>query len=110
MLVVMLTDVLQDKLSCLRVGRIVIMQSDRAFRTVIHESHERRKTTFRAYEQSALLHNGKVFAQGIDGGPDRDHQRDTHLLQFAYYSCWIRPRCWIEAPFALQVPVENVDN
>src|SRR5438874_2415438 len=101
MSVVMLTDLLPDELPCLRAGRIIIMHGDRTFRVVIHEGHERRKSTFGAYEQSTLLHNGKVFAQRVDAGPDRDHQLDAHLLQLAYHPCWIRPELWIEAPISL---------
>src|SRR5260370_35560362 len=106
----MLMDLLPDELSCLRTGRIIIVYRGRALREVIHEGHERRKGTFRAYEQTASLHNGKVFAHGVDRRPDRDHQLDSQLLQLAYHSCWIRPEFWIEAPISLQCPVEKVDN
>src|SRR5436305_317525 len=80
MLVVMLTDLLPDELACLRIGRIIIVHRDWPFRTVVLEAHERRKSTFGAYKQATLLHHGKVVTEGIDTGPDGDHQLDAHLL------------------------------
>src|SRR5579875_1271930 len=91
-------------------GRIIIVNEDRAIDMAIVKAHEDGDTSFRAYEESSLLHCCEVFAGGIDGRPDRDHQLDTEFFQFMYHCCGVRPAFGVEPPISLRCPMEIVDD
>ena len=101
LIIIVLFQLLPDKCSCLRVGRIHIG-------ILILHSHTR--PHFRADQISHLLHITEVFTVFFHRRPDRDHQLDSHLFQFFHHLLRIRPEFRIELKIALCSPVKEIYN
>ena len=103
LVVVVFLHFVPDEFARLGVRRVVV---DR----VVHAVQRNREAALDIDEQAALAHLCIVRALVVDGRPDRDHQLDAHLLQLADHRVRVWPVLRVEAPLALERPVEEVDD
>ena len=88
-------------LSCFRVCGIIL-------NGIAHIGVIDTDTLFHSCKKSLCLHFRKVFTLIIYHRPDRNHQFDSHFLQFPDHCVRIRPVSGIKSPISLLWPVEKV--
>ena len=88
-------------LSCFRIGGIILDG-------ISHIGVINADTLFHPCKESFGFHLLKVFTLVVHHWPDRNHQFDSHFLQFPDHCIRIRPVSGIKSPVSLLWPVEKV--